>query len=74
MIKYLILIFLKVVVYFPFTIELQKQEVFCLGISIFFLFSFWGDATMIPPKYEKNLNRSESDTFTIDLAVQKTAK
>ena len=29
---------------------------------------------MILPKYEKNLNRSESDTFTIDLALQKTAK
>ena len=29
---------------------------------------------MILPKYEKNLNRWESDTFTIDLALQKTAK
>ena len=66
MIKYLILIFCSQ--------SCCLLSLFCLGISIFFLFSFWGDVTMILPKYEKNLNRSESDTFTIDLALQKTAK
>ena len=61
-----------------FTFHLQanyrSEKSFAWELLSFFFFSFRENVMMILPKYQKNLIRSESDHFTIDLALQKTPK
>ena len=59
---------------FHLQVNYRSKKSYACEFSIFFFFSFWGNVMMILPKYQKNLNRSESDTFTIDLVLQKTPK
>ena len=60
---------------FHLQVNYRSKKSFAWELLPFFFFSFWENVMMILPKYQKkNLNRSESDSFTIDLALQKTPK